>query len=344
MKVLPFEEKPFFQCYHNRAFPLGVIQGNAATDIMPWLCAKYINCSFEPQSYGMKFDICTFDAWGNIEKITTSQTISLDKPIYDLLNINIIETIKKLIDNNYYVHGGYNEKYIPRKAAYKKYDCPHDYMIIGYDDENKKLISVGYTDSEKYERFEINYEDYIQSLSKEHIEINTCKFNKNFKILLNLDRVISELKDYISSSNSAYNAFLKKHYGIDALEKFKDYISECYENKKIVEKKYTRAFNEHRNMMLNRIRYLAQEIRAIRMDFVNVYSETFSYATNLYLLSIKNQIKPSKRITTAMINLITHIIEADKKNIPEIIEELEDYRKREKMEEKKQDRKKSSLY
>ena len=44
--ILPFDDYPIPSMYHNVAFPMGIIQGNAKGDITPWLCGKFLNCYF----------------------------------------------------------------------------------------------------------------------------------------------------------------------------------------------------------------------------------------------------------------------------------------------------------
>lgn len=44
--TLPFDDHPIPSMYHNLAFPMGIIQGNAKEDIAAWLCGKFFNCFF----------------------------------------------------------------------------------------------------------------------------------------------------------------------------------------------------------------------------------------------------------------------------------------------------------
>lgn len=60
--ILPFEDKPIALMYQTCAFCMGIIQGNAKTDITPWLSSKFINCRFSPLAKN-KFIYYVFDRW-----------------------------------------------------------------------------------------------------------------------------------------------------------------------------------------------------------------------------------------------------------------------------------------
>lgn len=320
--ILPFEINSYVKCYHNRAFPLGIIQGNANCDIIPWLCGKYINCSFDRLSYGMKFDICLYDAWGNKERVTSSQSIALDSQSYEFLEFDKLEIVKRLLDHGYYVHGGYNEKYIPTKFAYQKYDCPHDYLLIGYDEKEQKLISVGYTNRNKYERFEIRYEDYILSLKNQYVEINTCKYNHEFKFEFDIQKVINGLTDYINSVSFEDMYPQKKIYGLAAIDELKQFfLSQARENK-YIDTRYIRALYEHRRIMYYRLKYIFENVIKNNLEIVNEYEKSNRLADQILFLAIKYNILKDSLIIDRVAQNINSIVELDKVVIPLVIQLL----------------------
>ena len=145
MKVLPFPDKPILLCYHNRAFPFGIIQANSPGDITKWACTKCINCNFFSERPLNKFNIAVYDAWGEEEQLVTHQTLCLPKESSQLSDEDLLQNLNSAIDNNCYISGIYNEKYIPGKLTYGFKDHIHDFLIIGYDD--KAFVSIGYVAS-----------------------------------------------------------------------------------------------------------------------------------------------------------------------------------------------------
>lgn len=62
--LLPFNDKPIVSFYLLQAHTMGIIQGNAHVlnqNITPWLCGKFINCSFIDSRDDAKFSAEVFD-------------------------------------------------------------------------------------------------------------------------------------------------------------------------------------------------------------------------------------------------------------------------------------------
>ena len=72
MKLLPFPKKPMFLCYHNRAFPFGVVQANSPEDITKWVCTKGVYCFFHPEQKMNKFCFAVDDLWSLGERLWKS--------------------------------------------------------------------------------------------------------------------------------------------------------------------------------------------------------------------------------------------------------------------------------
>lgn len=99
---LPFKTNPLSVMYHNLAFPLGVIEGNAKCDITPWLCHKFINCIFN-SNVENKFSIS--DNWGISEQINFSQQMHLYFDSYNKIGIDIIQMLKTMLVNGIMLTG-----------------------------------------------------------------------------------------------------------------------------------------------------------------------------------------------------------------------------------------------
>lgn len=68
--ILPFENPPYSLMYHFHA----IIQGNAREDIMPWLCGKFMNCSFDKNPKVInRFINCSSDLWNANDSILLKQ-------------------------------------------------------------------------------------------------------------------------------------------------------------------------------------------------------------------------------------------------------------------------------
>lgn len=312
---LPFEKNPYISTYHNKCFPLGVIQGNSKFDLTPWISGKFINCFFHPISSDHKFDFYTFDSWGEKDGVNSSQTIKLDKSMFKKLSIDILKTIKTLMDNGYYIHGSYNEKYISSKFAYGKYDFMHDYILIGYEDDDI-LYSVGYTKSRKYEEFTITFDEYLDSLinsTNEYIDINTCKYHAEGNFLFNKAGFLQELYDYLNSSNSQFisnSAYRDRIYGLMAIEALKEFT---ISNNSSIDVRYIRAFMEHKNLMELRLNYIYSDKKS---DIPYKYKKVKEEAQKVYFFSIKYNMTKNKDILKRIENGFNLILDLEKQLLP----------------------------
>ena len=242
---LPFEINPFVKSYHCLAFPLGVVQANVKKDFIPALISKYINFCYNKRKYDHWFDFCTYSPWWAEDDVTSSQSIILDKTLYDKWNIDVTKLVTSFLESGYHVHGSYNEKYIPGKIAFNKYDYIHDYIIIGYDLEERVFYSVGYLSSGVYKEFKISFDDYINSLkhnNKSTIEIHTCKVIGEPCETPKFGWLIEELYDYINSTNSKHTYNGETIFGLDSMKKLEEYILYCIQENENINMKYVRLY------------------------------------------------------------------------------------------------------
>ena len=56
--------------YHNKAFPVGIIEGHAQDTMLPWLCSKSIGLCFTPNEHN--FAVRDF---GGVEENITNRLI-----------------------------------------------------------------------------------------------------------------------------------------------------------------------------------------------------------------------------------------------------------------------------
>ena len=178
-----------------------MIQGNADFDLTPWIVGKFINCYFRLQS--PKFDLFTLDPWGEGDGVNFSQSIRLTREMFEKLSLDLLQTVKILLDNGCRVHGSWNEKYIPAERVYGQKDRMHDYILIGYE-EMGIFYSVGYTKSGRYEEVTVTFEEYLDSLrhsTNRCLDLNTCQFcaNGNFCFLG---------KEYLTASRAANQLYM----------------------------------------------------------------------------------------------------------------------------------------
>ena len=328
MFKLPFSDKPLIKCYHNLAFPLGIIEANAELineDITPWVISKYVNPYFIETSPSNAYDICPYDRWGIKEGVLHHQSVEFFKNTYDCLEIDVIKLLCAMIKNECYITGVYNEKYIPGKMAYARRDFVHDYFLYGFDEEKQVFLSVGYLADRRYQSYEIPFSNFVQSVntvSEEQLQFGLLTYNHQYHYQYNRERVISELDDYIKSTTS-HNHKKDACYGIEANRKLKDFLVQSATNRDtpVVDLRYSRAYKEHKSIQYLCVKYLVERNlmggKVDRSD-MNVAYEICQNAMIIHALGIKLNLTKKQEL----IKHITELFEANESKEVEIIRKI----------------------
>ncbi len=320
MKILPFPEKPILLSYHNLAYPFGIIQANAPQEITKWACTKCVSCSYYPNSKNNKFNILTTDLWGTEEKLTVKQTLYIRKDLVDVFGLNLSYILKESLDNNCYVHGNINEKYVCHTNAYHNFDYTHDFLIIGYNDDN--FILEGYTENGVFERFESSQAEVIlglMTIKGELINLDFISYNDNAEPEPNIKRMIKNLKDYISEIEYLPN---EASLGISTLIRVRDYFINEITNSDYayVDRRYARVLLEH-EWILNQI----CDLFLPENQEICLFAKTnYKRAENIHLLGIKMELTQNKKHFENIDNTIKEIIANEIEYIPKLIQCLQE--------------------
>ena len=330
--VLPFEINPLSVMYHNLAFPLGVIQGNAKCDITPWLCHKLINCFFRPAAMN-KFSISLFDNWGIGDKITFHQQIQLLYDTYDIIGIDIIKVLTNMLANGYYVGGLYNEEYIPGKQTYGVGYFSHDYLLIGFDNEKEVFHSVGYL-TKYFVDYEIPYTNMrmaLASLANRKPVFNFYQYNTEIGMTVNVEKILSALQDYLTSSNSHQQYTEGVFYGLDAIDELGEYYV-SHGNQNNFDHRYTRGLMEHKNIMLRTIKYLCNHQYITDNEYISRSESVFQYSSIIHNLGIRFKLLGNYNILQEIRSIFQKMRELELSYLVSVKKDLELYNEANKVE------------
>ncbi len=321
--LLPFEIDPLSVMYHYIAFPLGVIQGNAKCDITPWLCHMFVNCIFNPFANN-KFSISFSDNWGIDDKIVFHQQMCLFNDTYNIIGIDIIQLIKKMLANRCYVGGNYNEEYVPGKKAYGLEYFPHDFLLNGFDNEKKVFYSVSYL-SKKFVNHEIPYSNMLQaltSMANKRPILNFYQYNTETKINLNIEKTLRALQDYLSSSNSLHQYTKGFFYGLEAIDKLGEYYV-SYTKQKNFDHRYTKGLMEQKNIMHKRIKYLCSKKYITDKEYISKSKTVSEYSTIIHNLGIRYKLLGDCKILQEIKVIIQKMKEIELSYLVSVENELE---------------------
>lgn len=154
-KILPFCDNPIIKTYPYIAFYLGILEGNGV-DVTKLLIKEFSNIFF----FRGKID---FVASGFFHK-----KYFYCKPNRFFIKKNI-ENIISEINKEHYIVVILNERYINTVNSSLTVDFPHDWIIYGYDNEEKIFHCAGYVERfglRRYESIKLSYSEIAEALKK----------------------------------------------------------------------------------------------------------------------------------------------------------------------------------
>lgn len=136
---------PPIRCYQHYAFPVSIINSNIQQK--EYLYSLFIKLVYRRnRDTDIEFDTPRF--FSHIPTFFAEKGLIIPSVTKYHLNADdkesMISFVKQLINNGIYVSGMWNENYIPGKDAYNKYNYKRNYLIYGYNEEKRCLISAGY--------------------------------------------------------------------------------------------------------------------------------------------------------------------------------------------------------
>ena len=324
MGILPYPEQPIFLSYHDKAFPFGIVQANAPESFVKWVCGKCVGrVVFDANTSAHKFDMEIDDIWGNYEGVTTQQIFNLKKDMIKRLDIDLVFMFRTFLDQGCYFYGNYNEKHIPNKWAYGIRDFMHDFMIIGYDDEN--FYSVGYVADGRFKHFAIPVKNFLNSLEdtdRSRINIGFISYNHGVTLKPNYSGIIKALKEYITPCERVKTSNESEALrGVLALEGLRNmFILEQKNERPKIDKRYTRVLYEHEWIMDQLVElFLGEEGKCLR----EITKSNLQIAQHVHLMTLKLEYRYSLRLISRIGDCISSIIETEREYIPTVVELFE---------------------
>lgn len=171
----------------------------------------------------------------------------------------LINIIKNMIDNEFYVHGFYNEYYIKNRHAYHRENLLHDYLIIGYNDIDEIFYIPGYTDQYVYEIGTVSFDSFIKANafnqeSNGHLVINFYQVKKDFSFAFNMPLARKSVKEFIHSTDYSIYKDHNVLYGKEALRYFqKEHLDQEFRYVQNI-----KAYSDYVNCVVSFFEYLVE--------------------------------------------------------------------------------------
>lgn len=276
--------------------------------------------------------------WTSMDDEIFSNRLSIyhiPSEIINYKNEELIAYYIELLTKKYYIRLRLNEYYLPNTPSFKKIDFPHVNFIYGYDLEKKVFKIIGYN---QYLMFtEITFDDFIKSVSYDkhnRDKITLYKYkcgggNEDFP----LSATINNLKAYLNGENKFLtqkdemiikDKNLPFVYGNSILELFisSDEYIECFLRDVRIAYKF-----QERYLMIKEMLTLMNHIEILTDDNCKKHIENikklFVLIDGIRECVYKHYNKYDNNIYSKIRDMLTIIMEEDKKATNELILELE---------------------
>ncbi|MBR5041348.1 MAG: hypothetical protein IKX68_09520 [Clostridiales bacterium] len=322
-KELPLEN-PLIETYQGESFVLAVMMSYKNTRNVVF--NNYINLSTNISTMDLLRLHFLNSTWENYRRegyssITEYWIRSLEEDSFG-------DLLRGLIDeDNYLLVFGVDDFYLPHTELYNKEHNLHDIYLYGYEDD--QFMALAYNGNH-LSRIMVDLNNLKKSLFKRKIDENdnvVCSYKVADDVYVDLDinRIISELKDYLAGVG--YDSVLEPDKaGVDIYDEIIKALKKYAKRKRaFFDLRVFRALWEHKKLMTYRIAelepYLPDE------ELLNRSKELEGISRKLFLLSMKHSLKNDKEDIEEMISIVETIREKDIAITTSLIEKLSDSKK-----------------
>lgn len=253
--------------YLRHSYPLGIMMTctNADANLKDWMTSNYIAlCWPETTRYAL-FDMMVSY---NDNPFVKLRTISRGELNYILKYISFENVIKNLIDMEIYVQVNNDDYYLSTSRSFQKEHHLHQILIIGYEETRNEFICWGFYKG-IYQEISVPTEEivpYDAELIYGTDSIMLLYSSRYAGFELNIDAVMSQVKDYINSKNIAleiahmgcFDQYIKARFGMDCYKCIYDEIN-SQNQKDYFDHRFLCVLSEHKKMMYNRMLYLKKK-------------------------------------------------------------------------------------
>lgn len=227
--------------------------------------------------------------------------------IFETLNIDIVEYVKRSIDKNCYVILSLNEYYVPVRRAYKLIPCYiHENMIYGYDESRQCVYLLGFNHGVPATGT-VSYSDLRKAfIIADESNMISVKYSPDYYCVeFNIKTVYDELNNYLFSKDSTinYDMFMVRKsrlYGISIYDKILE--PACFALF-LEDVRISHILYEHNKHILNIIHFIYARGFLTEKQYVDIakqFEEIVRECNILVFLVLKFQYKKTDKLRVSI--------------------------------------------
>lgn len=335
MKKLPINDTPILDTYNFECLPYSII--STKNGFRGWEANNYLllvmqkNFINKPVPFG--YYLPDYRKIPGLDCITGNREL-----INNLMNTNIIDFIKKAINNNWYIYLNLNDYFVPNKKSYCKEDNSHDSLIYGIDENEENIFLFGYTKNNRLERTSISFKNFVNAYySLEKFDTSCDQFemfriNDKIEYFFNKELFLDTLRWYSKGTNiSKYSANYiipeELVYGADCYDKLIEYYKLAKSNKvlnKFHNFKIPNKIVEHKKSLYQSVNYINKNICTNKLELeIEECRRLIKLSEELKVLTLKYSFDSSEKYLNACIDSLNLIKNIELQLIEKIIKKLE---------------------
>lgn len=333
MKKILETQSPIITTYSHHAHLLSILGAEPRTK--GWVFSNYIQIYIDKNLGKNSWGDFYFPMPYEIKALELCKWIVTQKnheSLVDKKYADIIEYIKELIENDFFVHMMINHKYLLNSYL----DRGHDTMVVGYDDEKGILYCADFAArSGKYIFFECSFDEFREAYNDEAIKkgatylnhfIYSYKINQECDYGYNVNNIIFWLKQYVNSEAPEYwqgynySGRVLVTWGMDYYDVLCKNLLTIGDEQ--IDVRFYYLLKDHKKIMLERLKFLEHESLSLK-EYIEAYEEIYTDLSIVVNMAVKHNVINPKGITDRMIDRLKHIKVAEYRILCKLIEKLE---------------------
>lgn len=223
---------------------------------------------------------------------------------YNFVSQDIINLIKEYIQKDYYIIIFVDEFYMRNSNNYLKYHFNHEYLIYGYDEQNKILSGVGFLDT-KFTTLDLMFDDLSKAFNSAKNLQQREDFSADHELYLlrkkdyknsfpfQIQTFKTKIANYLLSTLDLTSIYIKSiddykySLGISVYNSIMEHVDLYYIEKQNYYYNSIHAFYEHKKGILTRLNYIYEAYHYELENIIKEYQEVVNGINNIRLLYIK---------------------------------------------------------